>query len=178
MPEVRRGPPRNPGVDQQQPNARCSDTTHPRTFSCLAFATAQLLADTMSRSHHPSTTPMDFEWTNQTGPIDAQSPFLAASQQKKRKHSPTGWLDFRTWHARWNTTANPKALVGPRRPPLRRRLPLQRRLCDANSFTRPRQPHDILQPRSEQALALHTSLFAARTHPAQPLVDAHPVTRH
>ncbi|EMD60786.1 hypothetical protein COCSADRAFT_97447 [Bipolaris sorokiniana ND90Pr] len=47
----------------------------------------------MSRSHRPSTTPMDFEWTNQTGPIDAQSPFLAASQQKKRKHSPTGpWL--------------------------------------------------------------------------------------
>jgi hypothetical protein len=28
---------------------------------------------------------MDFEWTNQTGPIDSQSPFLAASQQKKRK---------------------------------------------------------------------------------------------
>ncbi|KAI4923308.1 hypothetical protein J4E85_008345 [Alternaria conjuncta] len=28
---------------------------------------------------------MDFEWTNQTGPIDAQSPFLAASQQKKRE---------------------------------------------------------------------------------------------
>ncbi|KAH6872134.1 Di-sulfide bridge nucleocytoplasmic transport domain-containing protein [Alternaria rosae] len=41
----------------------------------------------MSRSHRPSTTPMDFEWTNQTGPIDAQSPFLAASQQKKRPHS-------------------------------------------------------------------------------------------
>ncbi|CAN9101459.1 unnamed protein product [Alternaria alternata] len=39
----------------------------------------------MSRSHRPSTTPMDFEWTNQTGPIDSQSPFLAASQQKKRK---------------------------------------------------------------------------------------------
>ncbi|KAL1800790.1 hypothetical protein ACET3X_001132 [Alternaria dauci] len=41
----------------------------------------------MSRSHRPSTTPMDFEWTNQTGPIDAQSPFIAASQQKKRPHS-------------------------------------------------------------------------------------------
>ncbi|KAI4707269.1 hypothetical protein J4E89_008209 [Alternaria sp. Ai002NY15] len=43
------------------------------------------LANIMSRSHRPSTTPMDFEWTNQTGPIDAQSPFLAASQQKKRE---------------------------------------------------------------------------------------------
>ncbi|CAG5144202.1 uncharacterized protein ALTATR162_LOCUS1500 [Alternaria atra] len=41
----------------------------------------------MSRSHRPSTTPMDFEWTNQTGPIDSQSPFLAAGQQKKRKSS-------------------------------------------------------------------------------------------
>ncbi|KAL6702654.1 hypothetical protein ACN47E_001277 [Coniothyrium glycines] len=43
----------------------------------------------MSRGHRPSTTPMDFEWSNQTGPTDPNSPFLAASQQsaKKRPHS-------------------------------------------------------------------------------------------
>ncbi|KAF1948001.1 hypothetical protein EJ02DRAFT_449466 [Clathrospora elynae] len=42
----------------------------------------------MSRSHRSSITPMDFEWSNQTGPVDKQSPFLAASQQqKKRPHS-------------------------------------------------------------------------------------------
>ncbi|KAK1911402.1 hypothetical protein P3342_012703 [Pyrenophora teres f. teres] len=50
----------------------------------------------MSRTSRLSTTPMDFEWTNQTGPIDAQSPFVIASQQqqqqqqqqqKKRPHS-------------------------------------------------------------------------------------------
>ncbi|KAI2476226.1 nuclear envelope protein brr6 [Pyrenophora tritici-repentis] len=33
----------------------------------------------MSRTSRLSTTPMDFEWTNQTGPIDAQSPFVLAS---------------------------------------------------------------------------------------------------
>ncbi|KAH9865916.1 hypothetical protein IAQ61_008652 [Plenodomus lingam] len=47
----------------------------------------------MSRAHRPSTTPMDFEWTNQTGPVDSQSPFLTASQPSqsqsgvKRPHS-------------------------------------------------------------------------------------------
>ena len=59
-----------------------------------------LLADTtMSRASRPSTTPMDFEWTNQTGPIDAQSPFVLASQQQRqqqqqqqqqKKRKPTG----------------------------------------------------------------------------------------
>ena len=44
-----------------------------------------VLADTMSRTSRPSTTPMDFEWTNQTGPIDAQSPFVLASQQQQKK---------------------------------------------------------------------------------------------
>ncbi|KAF1837062.1 hypothetical protein BDW02DRAFT_492333 [Decorospora gaudefroyi] len=44
----------------------------------------------MSRGNRPSITPMDFEWTNHTGPVDSQSPFVAASQQKKRKPtSPT-----------------------------------------------------------------------------------------
>ncbi|KAJ4376483.1 hypothetical protein N0V83_001767 [Neocucurbitaria cava] len=43
----------------------------------------------MSRGHRASTTPMEFEWTNQTGPVDSQSPFLTAGQQsaKKRKLS-------------------------------------------------------------------------------------------
>ncbi|CAO2658208.1 Nn.00g059310.m01.CDS01 [Neocucurbitaria sp. VM-36] len=43
----------------------------------------------MSRGHRASTTPMEFEWTNQTGPVDSQSPFFTASQQsaKKRKLS-------------------------------------------------------------------------------------------
>ncbi|KAI8930393.1 hypothetical protein NX059_012473 [Plenodomus lindquistii] len=33
----------------------------------------------MSRAHRPSTTPMDFEWTNGEGPVDARSPFLNAN---------------------------------------------------------------------------------------------------
>ncbi|OAL43650.1 hypothetical protein IQ07DRAFT_616295 [Pyrenochaeta sp. DS3sAY3a] len=43
----------------------------------------------MSRGHRPSTTPMDFEWSNQSGPVDPSSPFFAAGQQsaKKRPHS-------------------------------------------------------------------------------------------
>ncbi|KAE8836859.1 hypothetical protein PTNB73_07764 [Pyrenophora teres f. teres] len=39
----------------------------------------------MSRTSRLSTTPMDFEWTNQTGPIDAQSPFVIASQQQQQQ---------------------------------------------------------------------------------------------
>ncbi|KAF2852747.1 hypothetical protein T440DRAFT_419625 [Plenodomus tracheiphilus IPT5] len=38
----------------------------------------------MSRSHRPSTTPMDFEWTNQTGPVDSRSPFLTASARQQQ----------------------------------------------------------------------------------------------
>jgi hypothetical protein len=39
----------------------------------------------MSRGHRPSTTPMDFEWSNQSGPIDPSSPFFAAGQQSAKK---------------------------------------------------------------------------------------------
>ncbi|KAI4643860.1 hypothetical protein J4E93_006873 [Alternaria ventricosa] len=80
VPEVRNCDPRHASVDQQQRNTpRRTHRSEPSTCPVIS------LANIMSRSHRPSTTPMDFEWTNQTGPIDAQSPFLAASQQKKRE---------------------------------------------------------------------------------------------
>ncbi|KAF2133542.1 hypothetical protein P153DRAFT_428493 [Dothidotthia symphoricarpi CBS 119687] len=45
----------------------------------------------MSRGHRQSTTPMDFEWSNQRGPVDQQSPFITATggshAAKKRPHS-------------------------------------------------------------------------------------------
>ncbi|KAH7356212.1 Di-sulfide bridge nucleocytoplasmic transport domain-containing protein [Pyrenochaeta sp. MPI-SDFR-AT-0127] len=42
----------------------------------------------MSRGHRGSTTPMDFEWSNQSGPVDPNSPFFASQQSaKKRPHS-------------------------------------------------------------------------------------------
>ncbi|KAF2828799.1 hypothetical protein CC86DRAFT_347300 [Ophiobolus disseminans] len=43
----------------------------------------------MQRGHRPSTTPMDFEWSNRNGPVDPASPFMNISQQsaKKRPHS-------------------------------------------------------------------------------------------
>ncbi|KAH4027582.1 hypothetical protein HBI56_048850 [Parastagonospora nodorum] len=45
----------------------------------------------MHRSHRPSTTPMDFEYTNGRGPVDQSSPFLNFQQNqqsaKKRTHS-------------------------------------------------------------------------------------------
>lgn len=53
----------------------------------------------MSRGHRTSTTPMDYEWSNGTGPVDQQSPFLAGGQQKKREHSnatvASGWIPQR-----------------------------------------------------------------------------------
>jgi len=45
----------------------------------------------MHRSHRPSTTPMDFEYTNGRGPVDQSSPFVNFQQNqqsaKKRKHN-------------------------------------------------------------------------------------------
>ncbi|KAF2473133.1 uncharacterized protein BDR25DRAFT_302134 [Lindgomyces ingoldianus] len=40
-----------------------------------------------SARNRGSTTPMEFEWQNNTGPTDAQSPFLQAGVAKKRPHS-------------------------------------------------------------------------------------------
>ncbi|KAF1921274.1 Di-sulfide bridge nucleocytoplasmic transport domain-containing protein [Ampelomyces quisqualis] len=44
----------------------------------------------MQRGHRPSTTPMDFEWANHTGPVEASSPFVNPphpQSAKKRTHS-------------------------------------------------------------------------------------------
>ncbi|KAF2019690.1 hypothetical protein BU24DRAFT_125381 [Aaosphaeria arxii CBS 175.79] len=40
-----------------------------------------------------STTPMDYEWQNSNGPIDANSPFITATQQASHKKRPHSVLD-------------------------------------------------------------------------------------
>ncbi|RMZ71742.1 nuclear envelope brr6 [Pyrenophora seminiperda CCB06] len=58
---------------------------HETTSTPLAFLACLLPTETMARMSRQSTTPMDFEWSNRTGPIDAQSPFLAGQQQQQQK---------------------------------------------------------------------------------------------
>ena len=57
-----------------------------RTPATRTFAATSSRRSTMSsRGPRASTTPMDFEWSNQSGPIDPNSPFLASSQQHKKR---------------------------------------------------------------------------------------------
>jgi hypothetical protein len=170
-PEVRnRGPGNTAEVLINKPRPHNEDNATPPALNSF-----HSLAHTMSRSHRPSTTPMDFEWTNQTGPIDSQSPFLAAASQQKKRKLPRLVLRVYT---RWETAADLKASLWPARPALSPRLARKERLCDADPVARPRQPHDVLQPRSQQATALDTGVVGPNTRTAQPVVSAHTLARH
>ena len=80
---------------------------------------------------------MDFEWTNQTGPIDSQSPFLAAASQQKKRKLPG--LSFACCaYTLWKTAADPRAYLWPARPALSPRLTLEERLCDTEPPARAR----------------------------------------
>lgn len=48
-----------------------------------------------SRGHRSSTTPMDFEYTDRVGPVDANSPFMnIANQSAKKRKTPNNTPDF------------------------------------------------------------------------------------